>query len=58
MLKMGATISLATEAQDIAATIAVIIRKIQSDGLASIPTITPLSAIRVVTQDAERVAKR
>jgi ABC-type uncharacterized transport system substrate-binding protein len=58
MLKIGATISLATEAEDIAATIAGIIRKLQSEGLASIPSITPLSAIRVVTQDAERVVKR
>jgi ABC-type uncharacterized transport system substrate-binding protein len=58
MLKMGATISLATDAQDIAATIAGILRKIQSKGLKSVPSVTPLSAIRVVTQGNERAVKR
>jgi len=51
MLKMGATISIATQAEDIAATIAKLIRKIQSDGLRSVPAISPLSAISVVTRD-------
>jgi len=58
MLDMGASISLATEAEDIAATIAGIIRKIQSDGLQSVRPVTPLSAIRVVTRDSEKVVKR
>ena len=58
MLKMGATVSLATEAEDIAATISGIIRKIQIDGLKEVPTVTPLSAIRVVTGESESVVKR
>jgi ABC-type uncharacterized transport system substrate-binding protein len=58
MLDMGASISMATEAEDIAATIAGIIRKIQSDGLQSVRPVTPLSAIRVVTRDNDTVVKR
>ena len=58
MLKMGATISMATQAEDIAATIAKIIRKIQTDGLQSVPAISPLSAITVVTRDDAKVANR
>jgi ABC-type uncharacterized transport system substrate-binding protein len=58
MLEMGATISLATRAEDIAATIAKIIRKIQTDGLQSVPAISPLSAIDVVTRDTVKVANR
>lgn len=58
MLKMGATISIATQAEDIAATIAKIIRKIQSDGLLSVPAISPLSTINVVTRDDARVVRR
>jgi ABC-type uncharacterized transport system substrate-binding protein len=58
MLDMGATISLATEAKDIAATIAGIIRKIQSEGLKNVPSVSPLSAIRVVTRDSAKVVKR
>jgi len=58
MLEMGATISLATEAEDIAATIVAILRKIQSDGLKNVRPVSPLSAIRVVTRDSENVVKR
>ena len=58
MLKMGATISIATQAEDIAATIAKVIRKIQADGLQSVPAISPLSAISVVTRDDAKVANR
>jgi len=58
MLAMGATISIATQAQDIAATIAGVIRKIQSEGLKNVPAISPLSAIRVVTRDGVGVVKR
>ena len=58
MLKMGADISLASEAEDIAATIVGIIRKIQSDGLKSVRPVSPLSAIRVVTRDSENVVQR
>lgn len=58
MLKLGANISLATEAQDIAATITGIIRKIQLDGLKSVRPVSPLSAIRVMTRDGENVVQR
>jgi ABC-type uncharacterized transport system substrate-binding protein len=58
MLDMGASISMATEAEDIAATIAGIIRKIQSDGLQSVRPVTPLSAIRVVTRDSDQVVRQ
>lgn len=58
MLKMGADISLASEAEDIAATIVGIIRKIQSDGLKNVRPVSPLSAIRVVTRDNENVVQR
>jgi ABC-type uncharacterized transport system substrate-binding protein len=58
MLKMGATISMATQADDIAATIAKVIRKIQADGLQSVPAISPLSALSVVTRDGVKVANR
>lgn len=58
MLEMGATISLATQAEDIAATIARVIRQIHAEGLKNVPAISPLSAIRVVTQDAVKVVKR
>ena len=50
MLALGATISIETQPADIAATIATVLRKIQSEGLQAVPPITPLSAIRVVTQ--------
>lgn len=58
MLDMGATISIATEAQDIAATIARIIRRIHSDGVQNVPAISPLTAIRVVTRDSVSVVRR
>lgn len=58
MLAMGATVSIESQADDIAATIARIIRKIHSDGLQSIPPISPLSAVRVVTRDDTKVVKR
>lgn len=58
MLKMGATISIATQAEDIAATIAKVIRKIHSDGLQSVPAISPLSAINVVTRAGVKVVNR
>lgn len=58
MLAMGATISIATQAEDIAATIASIIRKIHVEGLQNVPAISPLSAIRVVTRDSLKVVRR
>jgi len=58
MLTMGATISMATQADDIAATIAKIIRQIHAGGLDSVPAISPLSAVRVVTRTSIKVANR
>ena len=58
MLAMGATVSIESQAEDIAATIARMIRKIHSDGLQSIPPISPLSAVRVVTRDDTKVVNR
>jgi ABC-type uncharacterized transport system substrate-binding protein len=58
MLTMGATISMATQAEDIAATIANIIRQIHDGGLRSVPAISPLSAVRVVTRGGAQVANR
>lgn len=52
LLGMGAAISLSTVPADIAATIAGIVRRIQSGGLEDLPPLTPLSAIRVATNDA------
>jgi len=53
-----ATISMATQAEDIAATIAKIIRQIHEGGLRSVPAISPLSAVRVVTRGGAKVANR
>jgi len=58
MLNLGATISISSQAEDIAATIARIIRKIQADGLESVPAISPLSAVRVLTRDSVEVVSR
>ena len=58
MLAMGATISIETQADDIAATIARIIRQVHAEGLDSIPPVSPLSAIRVVTRDDVKVVNR
>ena len=58
MLEMGATISLGTQAEDIAATIARVIRQIHAEGLKNVPEISPLSAIRVVTPGGTNLVKR
>jgi len=58
MLTLGATISMETQADDIAATIAKIIRQIRVGGLDSVPAISPLSAVRVVTRTGAKVANR
>ena len=58
MLDMGATISLGTQAEDIAATIARVIRQIHAEGIKNVPEISPLSAIRVVTPGGANVVKR
>jgi len=58
VLKMGGTISITTQAEDVAATIARVVRQIYADGLQSVPAISPLSAIRVVTRDGSQVVSR
>ena len=55
MLQMGASISISSVASDIAATISRVIRQIQAGDIESVPPITPLSAIRVLTNDAFKV---
>ncbi|NQV86445.1 MAG: hypothetical protein HQ492_05145, partial [Woeseiaceae bacterium] len=47
-----------TEAEDIAETIAGIIRRIRIDGLQNVPGISPLSAVRVVTRGSIEVVSR
>lgn len=58
MLDLGATISIGTQAEDIAETIAGIIRRIRIEGLQNVPDISPLSAIRVVTRGSVEVVSR
>jgi ABC-type uncharacterized transport system substrate-binding protein len=58
MLSLGAMLSMTTKASDIAATIANVVRKIQSGGIDRVPPITQLSEITVKTNDAGRVANR
>jgi ABC-type uncharacterized transport system substrate-binding protein len=58
MLDMGATVSISTEPEDIAETIARVIRRIYSDGLQSVPAVSPLSAVRVLTRDKLEVVSR
>ena len=58
MLSLGAMISMSTNASDIAETIVKIVRRIQADGLDSIPPITQLSEIRVRTNNDRQVVQR
>jgi len=58
MLQLGASISISSVASDIAATIAEVIRQIQSGDLEQVPPISPLSAIRVRTIDTIQVVDR
>lgn len=51
MLEMGATISFSTVASDIAETVVKIVRQIQAGRLDRVPSMTPLSEIRVATND-------
>ncbi len=53
MLQMGAAISLSAIASDVADTIVRVIREIQAGRLEELPPITPLSEIRVATNDAQ-----
>lgn len=56
MLQMGASISISSVASDIAATITKVVRQIQAGDIAMVPPISPLSAIRVLTNEAIQVA--
>jgi ABC-type uncharacterized transport system substrate-binding protein len=58
MLAMGGSISISTVASDIARTIVKVIRQIQAGKLDQIPPISPLSEIRVKTNDTIQVADR
>jgi ABC-type uncharacterized transport system substrate-binding protein len=58
MLRLGASISISSVASDIAATIAKVIRQIQAGDLEQVPPISPLSAIRVRTNDTIQVVDR
>ena len=58
MLEMGAAVSLATVAGDIAETIVRLLREIEAGRLASLPPMSQLSEIRVTTREAQQVAGR
>jgi ABC-type uncharacterized transport system substrate-binding protein len=58
MLALGATVSMSSEASDIAARIVGIVRSIQAGKLDSVPPITALLEIRVRTNRAAQVAGR
>ena len=58
MLKLGASLSITTVAEDIARTIVKVIREIKSGRLEELPPITQLSEIRVETNGAIQVVER
>ena len=58
MLSLGAMISMTTQASDIAATIANIVRMIQDGDISRVPPITQLSEIRINTKGAGPVVRR
>lgn len=58
MLQIGASISVSSVASDIAHSIIKVIRQIQSGNLAQVPAISPLSEIRVKTNDTIQVVDR
>lgn len=58
MLALGASVSFETQPDDIAETIARIVRQIHEKGLQGIPPISPLSALRVISAGETRVVKR
>lgn len=53
MLEMGMAISFSTVAADIAAKVAAIVRRIQAGEIDQVPSMTPLSELRVVTGDRQ-----
>lgn len=58
MLAAGADVSISSVADNIAETIARIVRQIEAGNLQEVPAITPLSEIRVVVNDSTRVVRR
>ena len=58
MLKLGASLSITTVAEDIARTIVKVIREIKSGKLAELPPITQLSEIRVETNGTIQMVER
>jgi ABC-type uncharacterized transport system substrate-binding protein len=58
MLQAGASISVSSVASDIAATIAKVIRQIEAGDISKVPPISPLSEIRVTTNDTFQVVER
>ena len=58
MLPLGAMISMTTKASDIAATIAEVVRRIESGDIDRVPAITPLSEISIKTQGSQPVVTR
>ena len=51
MLKLGASLSLSSVASDVASVIADIIERIHDDGVASVPPLSALREVRVVTRE-------
>jgi ABC-type uncharacterized transport system substrate-binding protein len=58
MLQAGATISVSSVASDIAATIAKVIRQIESGDISKVPPISPLNEVRVKTKKMIQVVDR
>jgi ABC-type uncharacterized transport system substrate-binding protein len=58
MLELGATLSISTVAADIARTIVKVIREVQSGNFETLPAITQLSEIRVLTSGAIQMVDR
>ena len=58
MLELGATLSISTVAADIARTIVKVIREVQSGNFQSLPPITELTEIRVLTSGAIQMVGR
>jgi len=52
MLQLGATISVSTVAEDIAATILQMLERIRAGQIDALPPLTELSEVRVVTNEA------
>jgi ABC-type uncharacterized transport system substrate-binding protein len=50
LLGLGASISIASDPADVAATVVEVLRRVEADGLAAVPPVTPLNAAQVVTR--------